>query len=139
MYNVSIIILFISLFSFELLANDIFTSFPEVIERSEKYVFYSHGYGVEGSNPTPVHKRWGIYDFPKVKEALADADYNLIAYHRPSKTDPIQFAIKIAKNIRTLISAGVKPGNIFLLGFSRGGGISIRVSNELKSNQIKLI
>jgi predicted esterase len=139
MYKVSIFILLTYLLSFELLANNIFTSFPKAIDKNGKYVFYSHGYGVEGSDPTPVHERWGIYDFPKVKEALSDVDYNLIAYHRPSKTEPIQFAKKIAEEVRTLISAGVKPSSIFLLGFSKGGGISIRASNELKSNNVNLI
>jgi len=127
------------LFSSLALGGEIYDKFPNQISANDKYVFYSHGHTIEGNITTPVHKRWGIYDFPKIKEALADDEYNLIAYHRLLNTDPIQYAKKLAKDVRALIFAGVKPNNITLLGFSRGGGMSIRASNELRLDQVNLI
>ena len=58
---------------------------PKEPKINEHFVFYSHGLIVEGSNQTPKHDRFGMYDFPSVKHALADQKYNLIAYHRPLK------------------------------------------------------
>ena len=56
------------LFAYPIHADDtagmVFETFPNEIKPDEKYVFYSHGYIVEGSNPKPVHPEWGIYDFP---------------------------------------------------------------------------
>jgi hypothetical protein len=121
------------------LGGEVYDKFPDQINANEKYVFYSHGHTIEGNITTPIHKRWGVYDFPKIKKALADDEYHLIAYHRLLNTDPIQYAKKLANDVRALIFAGVKPNNITLLGFSRGGGMSIRASNELKLEQVNLI
>ena len=79
-----IISLFFSSLSF---AGDVYDIFPEQINAEEKYVFYSHGFIVEGTNTRPKHQRWGVYDFPAIKASLADSEYHLIAYHRPEGID----------------------------------------------------
>ncbi|WDD97507.1 alpha/beta hydrolase [Thalassomonas actiniarum] len=135
---------FAALFVFTLLparaiAGELYTEFPEKIRPGEKYVFYSHGFIVEGTNPRPENKRWGIYEFPAIKRALSAPGYNLIAYHRPAKTNPVTFAEKMAGDIRTLLREGVKAQDIYLMGFSRGGAISILTSNVLKLDKINLV
>ncbi|PHN91905.1 alpha/beta hydrolase [Pseudoalteromonas sp. 3D05] len=109
------------------------------MERSQKYVFYSHGLIVEGTNPTPVNARWGKYEFPMIKKALADADYNLIAYHRAKNTEPKAFAQKLENDVRLLIAQGVSASNISLIGFSRGGAITIEASNLLANEKVNFI
>ena len=99
-------------------------------------MFYSHGWIVEGSNPTPTHPKLGTYEFPAIKQALADPDYHLIAYHRPKNTDPMQYARKLEADINTLIKHGVTAENITLVGFSRGGEITVLTSTLLKSDKI---
>lgn len=121
------------------MAGDVYTSFPQHIKASDHYVFYSHGFIVEGDNPTPVSSRFGLYDFPAVKNALSDEGHHLIAYHRAAKTDPVRFAKKLAADVRTLIARGVLAKNISLVGFSRGGAISIMASSELKLDNINTI
>jgi Phospholipase/Carboxylesterase len=120
-------------------AGELFTQFPKTINANEKYVFYSHGYIVEGSNPTPVHPRFGIYDFPAIKTALAASDFNLIAYHRPANTNPEQWANKLADDVHALMAAGVPPQNITLLGFSRGGMITALASSNLALEKLNTI
>lgn len=117
----------------------VFTSFPDKINPEYKYVIYAHGYIVEGTNPKPVHPEWGIYDFPADKQALVDYGVNVIAYHRPAKSNPRVFAKKQANDVQKLIDAGVPESNIYLAGFSRGGAITILTSNELKLNNINVI
>lgn len=115
-------------------ANEVLEQFPQEINAQQKYVFYSHGRIVEGVNATPTHPRWGRYEFPQVKAALADSNYVLIAYHRAKNTEPKQFAMMLADDVNTLINKGVKPENISLVGFSRGGEITIMASNYLASS-----
>jgi hypothetical protein len=126
------------LFSSVSFAGNIFEQFPETVNASEKYVFYSHGFIVEGDNPTPISPLFGKYEFPKIKQALADDGYNLIAYHRPKNTESKAFAKKLVNDVNLLIEKGVKPENITLLGFSRGGGITIRASHYLKSPKVRI-
>ncbi len=134
-----IIITLLVITHFIAFAGEVFTDFPQNIKVDEKYVFYSHGYIVEGENPKPVHPRWGVYDFPAIKEKLADKSYNLVAYHRSKNIKTKIFVKKLANDIETLLAQGVKPENIYLLGFSQGGAISILTSSLLANDKINLI
>jgi hypothetical protein len=120
-------------------AGSLLAEFPTQINANEKYVFYSHGFIVEGTNPTPINPRWGKYDFPEVKKALSDEQYNLIAYHRAKGTDPRVFAKKLAADINKLTENGVPYRNIYLVGFSRGGAITVLTSNEVASDNMNII
>ncbi|KGJ98092.1 alpha/beta hydrolase family protein [Thalassotalea sp. ND16A] len=120
-------------------AGEVYEDFPNEIKASEKYVFYSHGFIVEGDNPTPVSARWGTYQFPQIKTALSDEGYNLIAYHRAKGTDPYQFAKKLVDDFNALVSHGVLAENIYLIGFSRGGAITGLVSHYAKSSKLNMI
>lgn len=108
-------------------------AFPNSIDPARRYVFYSHGFIVEGDDLTPIHPRWGVYNFPSVQKALDDDSYVLIAHHRPEGVSPIDYAKRLAGEVKQLITAGVPPQNITLTGFSRGGAITILASNELKT------
>lgn len=125
--------------SFPLQAGEIFTQFPETINTQDKYAFYSHGYIVEGANPTPKHSKYGIYQFPDIKQTLATSDFHLIAYHRPANINPREFAISLAADVRRLLDEGVAEKNITLLGFSRGGAITAFASSNLKLNEMNTI
>ncbi|PHS24175.1 MAG: alpha/beta hydrolase [Robiginitomaculum sp.] len=120
-------------------AGTLFTAFPDLINPGEKYVFYSHGFIVEGTNETPVHPRFGTYDFPAIKAALSASDFNLIAYHRPASTDPGAWADKLAMDVHALITVGVPTRNITLLGFSRGGMITAMASSKLAMPDLNTI
>ncbi|GHE91831.1 alpha/beta hydrolase [Thalassotalea profundi] len=132
-------IILLALISTKALAGEIFDTFPLTVKANEKYVFYSHGYIVEGTNPRPVNPRWGTYEFPMIKQALSDKNYNLIAYHRAKNTNPNEFAKRLADDVRLLIKKGVPANNISLVGFSRGGTITIMTSNLLANNQLNFI
>lgn len=120
-------------FSTGCLAGDIGERIPSKINPQDKFVFYSHGYIVEGENPKPVDTRfgWGLYDFPAIKQALASDGYHLIARHRAKNTDPFIYATELSQDIRTLIKAGVLARNITIVGFSRGAFITGLTSNAL--------
>lgn len=114
-------------------------AFPSNITPTGHYVFYSHGFIVEGDNPMPIHPRWGVYDFPSIQKALNDDRYTLIAHHRPKDVKPINYAKRLAEEVNQLITLGVPPENITLTGFSRGGAITILASNELKNSRINVV
>ena len=80
---------------------------------SQNYVFYSHGYIVEGENPMPVNDRWGVYDFPAIKQRLSDQNYQLIATHRPANTPPFDYSQSLAAQVNALKDAGVPSQKIF--------------------------
>ena len=102
-------------------------------------MFYSHGFIVEGTNPRPENERWGVYDFPAIKQSLADSEYNLIAYHRPKETDPFEHAESLAKDVQELLKNGVDAKHITIMGFSRGAFITSITSHYLQATPVKTI
>lgn len=121
------------------LAGKLHRDFPAEIDPTAIYVFYSHGAIVEGGNPKPKHSKWGIYDFPAIKRELVDSDFDLIAWHRPEKTRPAEYAETLARQVRQLQDAGVEANRITMLGFSRGGYISALASSKLENEDINVV
>jgi hypothetical protein len=115
-------------------AVEIYENFPAAIHADERYVIYSHGLIVEGDNPRPVHPEYGVYDFPAIKQALFESGgFNLIAQQRPKNTDVQTYAATLQSWLQRLLAAGVKPGRITLVGFSRGAQLTAYASGALQS------
>lgn len=139
-HHAMLLLVFLALFfSIPCPASQIHKDFPDTIEPGGTYVFYSHGNIVEGKNSRPKHPKFGIYDFPAIKRELADSEFELIAYHRPQNTNPVQYAKELAAQVHQLLDAGVAPNRITILGFSKGGYITALTSNELKNKAINVI
>jgi len=118
----------------------LYETFPEEIHAEQKYVFYSHGFIVEGSNETPVHPEFGRYDFPAIKQKLFGlGGFNLIAHHRPSDTDVQQYVAQMESWINRLLDAGVDEQNITLIGFSRGSQLTARASSKFNDRRINTV
>ena len=114
-------------------AFEIYDQFPDSIHAGERYVIYSHGLIVEGSDPKPVSPKYGEYDFPEIKQSLyKDGGFNLIAYQRPKSADD-SYADTLKSWVHRLIDAGVAPSRITLVGFSRGAGLTALASSGLSS------
>ena len=107
-------------------AAELYTDFPDSIDPAGRYVVYSHGLIVEGTDPQPMHPEFGTYDFPAIKQALFGAgEFNLIAHHRPANTDVEAYVEQLESWVEALLDAGVPPGRITLVGFSRGAGLTV--------------
>ena len=115
----------------------IYDRLPDRIDADARYVVYSHGLIVEGDDETPVSPEFGRYDFPAIRRALFDGGgFNLIAPHRPKDADYGQYVDTLVSWMRQLLKAGVRPGRITLVGFSRGGQMTASASGRLASEQI---
>jgi hypothetical protein len=115
-------------------AVEMYANFPDRIHPNERYVIYSHGLIVEGDNPRPVSPKYGEYDFPGIKQALfSEGGFNLIAYQRPKNSDVGGYVATLTSWVRRLVSAGVRPNRITLVGFSRGAQLTAYASSDLES------
>ncbi len=130
-----------ALTSFSSWSTTILDAPPESVSTSDKFVFYAHGYIVEGKDPKPINTKngWGVYDFPAIKQALSDKSYTLIAHHREKNTDPFAYAYELNKQVRSLVEKGVSARNITLIGFSRGSFISAIASDKLSDLEINTV
>jgi hypothetical protein len=118
-------------------AVDLYSAFPDVIRPNERYVIYSHGLIVEGTDPQPVHPEFGVYDFPAIQSALfKGGGFNLIAEQRPQNTDIASYTTRLEGWVRKLLDAGVPARRITLVGFSRGSHLTAYVSARLRTTGI---
>ncbi len=120
-------------------ATTIFDNIPDEVDPNAKYLFYSHGYIVEGENATPVHPSWGTYDYPAILEELSGFDAVIISEHRKAKSSPVKHAEKLKTQVDKLMEKGVSPRNITLVGFSRGGYITALASNAIQNTDVNYV
>jgi hypothetical protein len=133
----SILLLAVILLVSPVNAVDIYSTLPDKISPRERYVFYSHGLIVEGTDDRPVHPEYGVYDFPAIKKALfKGGGFNLIAYHRPKNASVEEHASMLEHWVRRLLVAGVPASRITVVGFSRGSGITAYASARLRDTGI---
>ena len=122
------------------LSAEVYSDFPTDIQSDGNYVFYSHGLIVEGTDPRPVHPEFGVYQFPEIIQALhSSADLNVIAHHRPAGTVREDYAQQLTRWVNNLLSAGVPPENITLIGFSRGAQITLLAADALRESGINTV
>jgi hypothetical protein len=123
-----------SMFPISAGAVEIYGNFPDTIHPGERYVIYSHGFIAEGTDPRPVSPKYGLYDFPALKQAIFnDGGFNLIAYQRPKNTDIAAYVKTLESWVHRLVQAGVAPSRITLVGFSRGSLLTAYASSDLAS------
>jgi hypothetical protein len=109
---------------------------PDEIWPEDNYLFYLHGQIIEDRGVRPVHPDFGVYEYEAVLASLAQAGFVVISEAREPRTDGEEYARKVAAQVETLLTAEVPPERISIVGFSKGGGIAVRVSALLHNESV---
>ena len=112
---------------------------PDNPDPTLNYLFYLHGLIVEMAGIRPKSEEHGYYEYELILAELAQEGFVVISEVREKNTAIRPYAEKIAGQIKTLLDKGVPPGNITLLGASRGGAIGAYVSSILREKQINYV
>lgn len=109
---------------------------PKRPDASQKYLFYLHGGIVQEQGINAVSPRFGPYEYLKILDTLRSHGFHVISEARPKGTEDLDYAIKVSKQIDTLMSRGVAPENIIVVGASQGAYIAIGVARRMKNSRI---
>lgn len=109
---------------------------PDEIRPEDNYLFYLHGQIIEDQGVRPVHPDFGVYEYEAVLAALAKAGFVVISEAREPRTDGEKYARKVVKQVEALLAAKVPPERISVVGFSKGGGIAVKVSTLLHNERV---
>ena len=112
---------------------------PEKIDPEGRYLFYLHGQIVEDQGVRPAHSRFGIYEYEAIVDTLSSRDLIVISEAREAGTDVWIYAQKVQGQVEGLLEAGVPPGNISVVGHSKGGSIAIMTSSFLKNDRVNFV
>ncbi len=105
----------------------------------KNYIFYLHGRIIEEQGPDAVSPEYGRYLYRDIVQALAKSGAEVISEPRPRGTDPLEYARKIASQIKSLLKAGIPPGRILVIGASKGAGIAVLLSAILRNPELKFV
>lgn len=114
----------------------IHTSVPQRIDTSKKFLFYLHGKIVEEQGVYGKSPQYGQYEYFGILDTLRSYGFDVISEARPKNTDINLYAEKLAKQVDTLLKAGVMPENITFLGASKGAAITIAASSKIKNDEM---
>ena len=117
----------------------IFADVPARIDPSARYLVYLHGAIIETQGVRPTHPRFGIYEYRQILEQFADRGFVVISEARPEGTDGTLYAGVVVNQVRELLAAGVPPGHVTVVGFSKGGGIAIAASSGLANDDVNFV
>ena len=117
----------------------IFADVPAIIEPGASYLIYLHGAIIETEGVRPTHPRFGVYEYEEILRTFAERGFVVISEARPSGTDGMLYAAKVVGQVRELLAAGVPPGQVTVVGFSKGGGIAIAASSMLADDDVNFV
>jgi pimeloyl-ACP methyl ester carboxylesterase len=110
----------------------VLSDLPHPIDPHGDYLLYLHGRILEEEGPRPTSPRFGVYEYRQILDTFAGHGFTVISEVRPKGTDVAAYAKKVAEQVRALLAAGVPPGRIAVVGFSKGGGITLAAAAELR-------
>ncbi|MEZ4838010.1 MAG: hypothetical protein R2782_02550 [Flavobacterium sp.] len=100
------------------------------VQNNKKYIYYLHGRIIEIQGKNAISEEYGKYEFDSIVKAFSAPDHVVIAEVRTENVDYIDYANKISKEIDSLITTGVQPTDITIIGASKGAIIASHISNK---------
>jgi hypothetical protein len=113
--------------------------FPSKIDPAGRYLFYLHGRIVEEQGANAVSERFGPYQYNEILQTFRAAGFTVLSEIRPVGVEVDAYASRIEGQIRTLLAAGVPPGNVTVVGASRGAVIAMQVSTRLRNRKVRFV
>lgn len=94
---------------------------------AQKYLVYLHGAIMEGQ--TGNAKTPGAeYEYDAIIKTFKDANFTVISEIRKDNTNVVTYARQVAGELDILLKKGIKPGDITVVGASKGALIAMYVS-----------
>ena len=112
---------------------------PPSVDANAKYLFYLHGRIIEEQGINAVSPTFGAYEYERILQTFVEKGFIVISEPRPKGTEIEKYAAHVARQIKTLLQAGVPPRKITVVGASKGGGIAGATSAQLKNRDINFV
>jgi hypothetical protein len=104
-----------------------------------RYLFYLHGAIVEEQGPQGVSPRFGPYDYPGILAAFRERGFTVISEARPKGTNAVAYAGTLAGEVQALLTRGVDPSRITVVGASKGAVIAALASARLGNPRLRYV
>lgn len=106
---------------------------------AQHYILFLHNKFIEENESGIKHPHYGIAQYDEILDYYTKENFVVISEKRPANTDAKTYARKVTKQIDSLISKGVKPSKITVIGTSKGGYIAQFVSSLAKNKDLNYV
>lgn len=106
---------------------------------AQRYIFFLHNMFIEEAGLEGVHPDYGRAEYNEIIDAFRKKGFMVISEVRPKGTDGIVYARKVARQIDSLRTSGIKASQITVVGISKGGYIAQYVSGLEKKNHLNFV
>jgi hypothetical protein len=100
------------------------------IPKEEQHLFYLHGRIIELQGIKAISPQFGPYAYLEIIDSLNNIADHVYAEVRTDTTNFYAFCTGVSQQIDRLISEGVTPTNITVVGASKGAVMAMQVSND---------
>jgi hypothetical protein len=108
---------------------------PESPDPEAHYLFYLHGRIIEVQGPEAVSADFGPYEYQRILDTFADRGFVVVSEVREDGAGR-EFAVATARQVRSLLVAGVPARSVTVVGFSKGGFLALGVSAIVGSEEV---
>jgi hypothetical protein len=106
---------------------------------AQHYLFFLHNMWLELNAPDVPHPEYGKAQYYEILDKFKQQGFTVISELRPKGTNGNQYAVKIAKQVDSLLKKGVPASYITIVGTSKGGFITMFASGILKNKNINYV
>jgi len=111
---------------------------PDTPDPKAHYLFYLHGRIIEVQGPEAVSPDFGRYEYHRILETFADRGFVVVAQVREDGAGRA-FVEATARQVRRLLDSGVPGDQVTVVGFSKGGFLTLGVSATVSSNEVRYV
>jgi hypothetical protein len=121
-------------------AGSFHTDIPETVDPNARYMIYLQGGWPETHSLSEPHRKNGLFEYDKIILALAGSGFEVISELRGAKTNPRRYVrTRTLPQIKSLIEKGVPANSITVVGFSKGGFMSLMIASTAKEPGLNLV
>ena len=113
--------------------------FPNWIDPTKRYMFYLHGVIIEDQGLPAVSPQFGAYQYEEILTTLRNYGFEIISEQRPKNANSLEYAHRTARQVSELLTAGVPPGSITIVGASKGAAIATVASYLVKNPEVNYV
>jgi dienelactone hydrolase len=104
-----------------------------------RYIIYAHGKIVETEGRRPTDPAFGVYEYDAILDTMRRAGFEVLSEQRGPNASSDSAASRIAHQVDSLLTLGVAPEEITIIGFSKGGWIAILASSKLQNPRLGFV
>jgi hypothetical protein len=134
--------MFLLLLMYAATAQTVSASLPKPIDKKGRYLFYLHGAVVTILGDNAVNNgapEWGPYEYSNILDSLRVRGFYVVSERRVEAITDSSYAVKICRQIDSLLKGGVPIRNIVIVSASAGWAISYRVSDRLRNDALHFV